>query len=67
MKPVRLLLAAIVLAVLGGLIWWTNKHPSVDTSKKDPLTQKIVPLSLQASTSLAWRSTRPAAIQLRWR
>jgi hypothetical protein len=45
MKPLRLLTAVIVLAVLGAAIWWTNKHPSVDATKKDPTTQKLVPLS----------------------
>ena len=27
MKPTKLLIAAVVLAGLGGLIWWANKHP----------------------------------------
>jgi Domain of unknown function (DUF4340) len=35
MKPKGLLIAVVLLAVLGGLVWWSNKkQASVDTSKK---------------------------------
>ena len=45
MKPIRLLAAVIILAALGGAIWWTNKHPAADATKKDALSQKLVPIT----------------------
>ena len=30
MKPNGLLAAVAVLVVLGGLVWWTGKHPKKD-------------------------------------
>jgi hypothetical protein len=32
MKPIKLLIAAIVLAGLAGVIWWANKHPEQPTT-----------------------------------
>jgi len=45
MKKGGLLTAVAVLAILGAIIWWTNKHPAADTTKKDATTQKLVPLT----------------------
>jgi len=46
MKAGGLVSAVGVLAVLGGLVWWTNKHPSTgaDAKKKTDDTPKIVSL-----------------------
>src|SRR6266566_597905 len=36
MKVARLLIAAMVLAGLGGLVWWSNKSEAAKASKPDP-------------------------------
>src|SRR5436190_9038561 len=36
MKVARLLIAALVLAGLGGLVWWSNKSEAAKASKGDP-------------------------------
>ena len=36
MKPKGLLIAVVLLAVLGGLIWWSNKKQA--TASKAPAT-----------------------------
>ena len=40
MKFSGLLTALGVLVVLGGLVWWTNKHPQTDTKKTE--TPKLI-------------------------
>ncbi len=42
MKPGGLLAAVAVLAVLGGVIWWSNKHPSTAASSSTPAAPKIL-------------------------
>jgi hypothetical protein len=38
-----LMVAMVVLIVLGGLVWWFNKHPTADTSaKKTPDATKLI-------------------------
>src|SRR5665213_1777493 len=41
MKPTKLLIAAVLLAGLGGLIWWVNKHPQ-DKSDTTTKTTKLL-------------------------
>jgi hypothetical protein len=41
MKPGGLFTAVAALIVLGGLVWWFNKHPSTDT-KKTADTPKLI-------------------------
>lgn len=41
MKPNGLLAAVGVLAVMGGLVWWTNKHPKTETPAT-PAAPKIL-------------------------
>src|SRR5678815_1261823 len=36
MKVARLLIAALVLAGLGGLVWWSNKSEAAKASRPDP-------------------------------
>ena len=40
MKPVRLLIAVAVLAALGGLVWYSEKHPP--ETKSDTKTEKVI-------------------------
>jgi hypothetical protein len=42
MKPGGLLTAVAVLVVLGGLVWWSNKHPSAGTASKTPAAPKLI-------------------------
>src|SRR5579863_411213 len=42
MKPGGLLTAVAVLVVLGGLVWWSNKHPSAGTASKTPPAPKLI-------------------------
>ncbi|HTA43121.1 MAG TPA: DUF4340 domain-containing protein [Bryobacteraceae bacterium] len=42
MKPGGLLTAVAVLAVLGGLVWWSNKHPQTASSSSTPANPKII-------------------------
>ena len=36
MKVARLLIAALVLAGLGGVVWWSNKSEAAKATKADP-------------------------------
>ncbi|MGH9594595.1 MAG: hypothetical protein ACRD5L_16000, partial [Bryobacteraceae bacterium] len=36
MKFARLLIAAVVLAALGGIVWWSNKQEAAKADKPDP-------------------------------
>jgi len=42
MKPGGLLTAVAVLVVLGGLVWWSNKHPSATAASKTPPAPKLI-------------------------
>jgi hypothetical protein len=42
MKAGGLFTAIGVLIVLGGAVWWSNKHPTVDTASKTPAAPKLI-------------------------
>jgi hypothetical protein len=42
MKAGGLFTAVGVLAVLGGLVWWSNKHPAEDAKSKTPPAPKLI-------------------------
>ena len=42
MKAGGLFTAIGVLAVLGGLLWWSNKHPTKDTKTATPAAPKLI-------------------------
>jgi hypothetical protein len=42
MKSGGLITALGILVVLGGLVWWTNKHPTADTASKTPAAPKLI-------------------------
>ena len=42
MKPGGLFTAIGLLIVLGGALWWFNKHPTVDASGKTPPAPKLI-------------------------
>ena len=42
MKAGGLFTAIGVLAVLGGLVWWSNKHPSTDAKSNTPAAPKLI-------------------------
>jgi hypothetical protein len=42
MKPGGLFTAIGVLIVLGGLVWWSNKHPTAPAASKTPPAPKLI-------------------------
>jgi hypothetical protein len=42
MKPGGLFTALGVLIVLGGLVWWSNKHPTAPAASKTPPAPKLI-------------------------
>jgi hypothetical protein len=42
MKAGGLFTAIGLLAILGGLVWWSNKHPSVDAKSNTPAAPKLI-------------------------
>jgi len=42
MKSGGLITALGVLVVLGGLVWWSNKHPTADAASKTPPAPKLI-------------------------
>ncbi len=42
MKSGGLITAVGILAVLGGLVWWSNKHPTADAASKTPAAPKLI-------------------------
>lgn len=44
MSTIRLLIAALVLAGLGGVIWWSNKQEEAKKDQPDPKSPKILSL-----------------------
>src|SRR5580658_11170811 len=42
MKPGGLFTALGVLIVLGGLVWWSNKHPTTQAASKTPPAPKLI-------------------------
>lgn len=42
MKSGGLFTAVGILIVLGGLVWWFNKHPSTDSASKTPPAPKLI-------------------------
>jgi len=42
MKSGGLITALGVLVVLGGLVWWSNKHPATDAKSKTPPAPKLI-------------------------
>ncbi len=47
----KLLIAAVVLAALGGVLWWSNKHPDWGKDKKDEAAT-VPPLLSVSDTAL---------------
>jgi hypothetical protein len=41
-QPKGLLAASVLLVVLAGLVWWTNKHPSTSAASSTPAAPKIL-------------------------
>jgi hypothetical protein len=42
MKSGRLFTSLAMLIILGGLVWWSNKHPSTDAKSKTPPAPKLI-------------------------
>ncbi len=64
MKLGGLLTAIGVLAILGGTVWWTNKHPSVDAKSKTPDAPKILSLDPKQITDIRIAKTGSDPVEL---
>jgi DNA-binding beta-propeller fold protein YncE len=64
MKLGGLLTAVGVLAILGGTLWWTNKHPTVDAKSKTPDAPKILSLDPKQITDIRIAKTGSDPIEL---
>ena len=58
MKFARLLIAAAVLAALGGLLWWSNRTEAAKAGKPDP---KAPPKILESEGSRHQANRNPAS------
>jgi len=64
MKTGGLLTAIGVLAILGGTLWWTNKHPTVDAKSKTPDAPKILSLDPKQITGIRIAKTGSDPVEL---
>jgi Domain of unknown function (DUF4340) len=64
MKPGGLLTAVAVLVVLGGLLWWTNKHPSAGTASKTPTAPKLISVDAKQIEGIKLAKTGSDPIEL---
>jgi Domain of unknown function (DUF4340) len=64
MKLGGLLTAVGVLAILGGTVWWTNKHPTVDAKSKTPDAPKILSLDPKQITDIRIAKTGSDPVEL---
>ncbi|HEX4135938.1 MAG TPA: DUF4340 domain-containing protein [Bryobacteraceae bacterium] len=64
MKAGGLLTAVGVLIVLGGLVWWSNKHPAVDASAKTPAAPKLISVDAKQIEGIKLAKTGSDPIEL---
>jgi hypothetical protein len=65
MNPGRLLSSLALLAILGGLVWWTNKHPnSVSSASKTPATPKLISVDANQIESIRLAKTGADPIEI---
>jgi hypothetical protein len=64
MKPGGLLTAVAVLVVLGGLLWWTNKHPSATAASKTPAAPKLISVDAKQIEGIKLAKTGSDPIEL---
>jgi Domain of unknown function (DUF4340) len=64
MKSGGLFTAVGVLIVLGGLVWWFNKHPSADTTKKTPDAPKLISVDAKQIEDIRLAKTGTDPIEL---
>lgn len=68
MKPRNLLIAAILLAVLSGAVWWSKKHPDAgkqtDTSSPASTTAKMLDISEADLQSITLKKKDAPAVTL---
>jgi hypothetical protein len=64
MKSGGLFIAVGVLAVLGGLVWWSNKHPSTDTKSATPAAPKLISVNANQIEGIRLAKTGSDPIEL---
>jgi hypothetical protein len=64
MKPGGLFTALGVLIVLGGLVWWTNKHPTASAASKTPAAPKLISVDAKNIEGIRLAKTGSDPIEL---
>jgi hypothetical protein len=64
MKSGGLITALGVLVVLGGLVWWSNKHPTTDTALKTPPAPKLISVDQKQIEGIVLAKTGSDPIEL---
>jgi hypothetical protein len=65
MNPARLLTSLALLAVLGGLVYWTNKHPNTDTAaSKTPASPKLIAVDANQIESIRLAKTGSDPVEI---
>src|ERR1700758_2469015 len=64
MKPRNLLVAAVLLAALSGVVWWSKKHPPNSGSTSTSTSPKLVDIAPAAVQSIELAKKASPAITL---
>jgi hypothetical protein len=64
MKSGGLFIAVGVLAVLGGLVWWSNKHPATDAKSTIPAAPKLISVNANQIEGIRLAKTGSDPIEL---
>jgi hypothetical protein len=64
MKPGGLFTALGVLIVLGGLVWWSNKHPTTQAASKTPPAPKLISVDAKQIEDIRLAKTGSDPIEL---
>jgi len=64
MKSGGLITALGVLVVLGGLVWWFNKHPTANTASKTPPAPKLISVDAKQIDDIVLAKTGSDPVEL---
>jgi hypothetical protein len=64
MKAGGLFIAIGVLAVLGGLVWWSNKHPTTSATSNTPASPKLIAVDANQIEGIRIRKTGSDPVEL---
>lgn len=65
MNPARLFTSLALLAILGGLVYWSNKHPNTDTTtSKTPAAPKLISVDANQIESIRLAKTGSDPVEI---